>query len=80
MSQILIYSKEIDDKIHEENKTLDEYKANRNKYQQNIQNIQSLKSRIHMAADKIKKLEMARTSIEDIKAACTKEIKVLFHF
>lgn len=79
-SQILIHSKEIEDQIKEETKILDEYRANRNKYQQNIQNIQALKSRIHIATDKIKQMEMARASIEDIKATHTKEIKVYFFF
>lgn len=77
-NQILIHIKEIEEKICEETKILDEYRSNRNKHQQNIQHIQALKSRIHIAADKIKQMETARTSIEDIKAACTKEIKVFF--
>ncbi|KAL6263333.1 hypothetical protein P5V15_006130 [Pogonomyrmex californicus] len=76
-SQILIQIKEIEDKIREETKVLDEYRINRNKYQQNIQHIQTLKSRIHVAADKIKQMEMGRTSIDDIKAACTNEIKAV---
>lgn len=77
-SQNLIQIKEIEDKIREENQTLDEYRANRNKYQQNVQQIQALKSKIHITEGKIKQLEMDRTSIEDIKATCTKEIKVFF--
>lgn len=79
-SQISIRSKEIEDKIKEETKVLDEFRANRNKYQQNIQHIQALKSRIHIATDKIKQMELARMSVEDIKATHTKEIKVFFFF
>lgn len=70
----------MEDKIHEETKALDEYRANRNKYQQNIQQIQALRTRIHIAEDKIKQMEMSRMNIDDIKAACTKEIKVCFFF
>jgi len=77
-NQIVIHIKEIEDKIHEETKALDEYRTSRNKYQQNIQHIQALKSRIHIATDKIKQLEMGRMSIDDIKATYTKEIKVFF--
>jgi uncharacterized protein YydD (DUF2326 family) len=76
-NQILIYIKETEDQICEETKQLDKYRADRNKYQQNIQQIQALKSRIRIAADKIKQMEMDRTSIGDIRAACIKEIKVL---
>lgn len=79
-NQISIHVKEMEDKIHEETKALDEYRANRNKYQQNIQQIQALRSRIHIAEDKIKRMEMSRMNIDDIKAACTKEIKVCFFF
>lgn len=78
--QISIEIKEVEEKIREETKVLEEYRANRNKYQQNIQHIQALKSRIHIATDKIKQLEMGRMSIDDIKAACTKEIKVFSFF
>jgi len=77
-NQIAIYIKEIEDKIHEETKALDEYRTSRNKYQQKIQHIQALKSRIYIATDKIKQLEMDRMSIDDIKATCAKEIKVFF--
>lgn len=76
----MIYVKEIEDKISEETKGLNECRTNRNKCQQNIQQIQALKSRINIATDKIKQMEMARTSIEDIKATYTKEIKVFFLF
>lgn len=79
-NQISIHVKEMEDKIHEETKALDEYKAKRNKYQQNIQQIQALRSRICIAADKIKQMEMGRMNIDDIKTACTKEIKVCFFF
>ncbi|XP_011880783.1 PREDICTED: structural maintenance of chromosomes protein 5 [Vollenhovia emeryi] len=76
-SQLAIHIKETDDKIGEENKVLYEYKASRNKYQQNIQHIQALRSRIDMAINKIKQMEKDRMSIEDIKAIHTKEIKAL---
>ncbi|XP_071634268.1 structural maintenance of chromosomes protein 5 [Temnothorax longispinosus] len=76
-SQKLNHIKEIEDEISEETKALEEYRTKRNKYQQNIQHIQALKSRIHMAENKIKQMEMARTSIENIKATCTKEIKAI---
>jgi len=76
-NQILIYIKETDDKICEETKQLDKYRADRNKYQQNIQQIQALKSRIRIAADKIKQMEIDRTSIDDIRAAYNKEIQVV---
>lgn len=79
-NQISIEIKEVEEKIREETKVLDEYRANRNKYQQNIQRIQALKSRIHIAVDKIKQLELGRMSIDVIKAACTKEIKVFSFF
>ncbi|XP_025994604.1 structural maintenance of chromosomes protein 5 [Solenopsis invicta] len=76
-NQIAIYIKETEAKINEETKALDEYRASRNKYQQNIQHIQALKSRIHIAADKIKQMEMDRMNIDDIKKACTKDIKTV---
>ncbi|XP_012530407.1 structural maintenance of chromosomes protein 5 [Monomorium pharaonis] len=75
--QIAIQIKEIETKMHEETKALDEYRASRKKYQQNIQNIQALKSRIHIAENKIKQMETERMSIDDIKATCTKEIKAI---
>lgn len=68
--------KKTEDKIQDETKELDRYRADRSKYQQHVQQIQALQSRIRIAADKIKQMEEDRTSIEDIKAACTKEIKV----
>ncbi|KAL0107255.1 hypothetical protein PUN28_015650 [Cardiocondyla obscurior] len=78
-NQTLSYIKEMEDKIREETNILDEYRANKNKFQQNIQNIQALKSRIHIATDKIKQLETAHTNIEDIKALYTKEIKAIIN-
>lgn len=77
-NQILIDIKEEEDKILEETKELEKYRSDRNKYQQNIQSIQALKSRICIATKKIEQLEMERTSIDNIKATCTKEIKVCF--
>ncbi|XP_071557366.1 structural maintenance of chromosomes protein 5 [Temnothorax nylanderi] len=76
-SQTLNHIKEIEDEISEETKALEEYRTNRNKYQQNIQHIQALKSRIHIAEGKIKQMEMDRMSIENIKATCTKDIKAI---
>lgn len=77
-NQILIDIKQEEDKICEETKELEKYRTDRNKYQQNIQHIQALKSRIRIATNKIEQLEMDRTSIDNIKAACAKEIKVFF--
>lgn len=77
-NQILIGIKQEEDKICEETKEIEKYRTDRNKYQQNIQHIQALKSRIRIAANKIEQLEMDRTSIDNIKSACTKEIKVFF--
>lgn len=78
MNQISIHIKEKEDKICVETKELDKYRSDRNKYQQNIQQIQALQGRIRIADKKIKQLETERTSVDNIKAACTKEIKVLF--
>lgn len=75
-NQISINIKEIEDELHKETKILDEYRTNRNKYQQNIQQIQALKSRIRITADKIKKMESVQTCIEDIKEEYAKKIKV----
>ncbi|XP_050458298.1 structural maintenance of chromosomes protein 5 [Cataglyphis hispanica] len=76
-NQILIDIKQEEDKICEETKEIEKYRTDRNKYQQNIQHIQALKSRIRIAANKIEQLEMDRTSIDNIKSACTKEIKAI---
>ncbi|EFN85556.1 structural maintenance of chromosomes protein 5 [Harpegnathos saltator] len=67
----------IDERIGEENNVLEKYRLDRNKYQQNIQQIEVLKGRIHMTENNIKSMEKERTSIDNIKAACTKEIKVI---
>ncbi|RLU20141.1 hypothetical protein DMN91_006747 [Ooceraea biroi] len=76
---VLLHIKETEDKICEETKELDKYRADRNKYQQNIQQIQALKGRLRIVAGKIKQMETDRTSIDDIKAACIKEIKVIIN-
>lgn len=75
-NKILSNIKEIEDRISKETKDLDKCRMERNRYQQNTQQIQALKGRIQIAEGKIKQLEMERTSIDDIKATCTKEIKV----
>lgn len=77
MNQISIHIKEKEDKICVETKELDKYRSDRNKYQQNIQQIQALQGRIRIADKKIKQLETERTSVDNIKAACTKEIKAI---
>ncbi|KAG5343223.1 SMC5 protein, partial [Acromyrmex heyeri] len=76
-NKISINIKEIEEKLHLKTKTLDEYRANRNKCQQNVQHIQALKGRIHIAEDKLRQLEMGRMNIDDIKATYTNEIKTI---
>ncbi|KAG5329555.1 SMC5 protein, partial [Acromyrmex charruanus] len=76
-NKISINIKEIEEKLHLKTKTLDEYRANRNKCQQNVQHIQALKGRIHIAEDKLRQLEMGRMNIDDIKATYTNEIKAI---
>ncbi|KYQ56942.1 Structural maintenance of chromosomes protein 5 [Trachymyrmex zeteki] len=76
-NEISINIKEIEEKLHLKTKALDEYRANRNKCQQNVQHIQALKSRIHIAENKIRQLEMGRMNIDDIKATYTNEIKAI---
>lgn len=71
--------KQIDEQIHEQNKELDEYRINRNKYQQDLQQIQTLKSRISMIQKKIVDLQNERTSIEKIQESSANEIKVLLN-
>lgn len=73
---MLNHIKQKESKINEETKKLDGYRSDRNKYQQNIQQIQALKGRIHMSTDKIKQMEIERTSIDNIKEACAKDIRV----
>ncbi|KAG9429029.1 structural maintenance of chromosomes protein 5 [Apis mellifera carnica] len=68
--------KQIDEQIHEQNKELDEYRINRNKYQQDLQQIQTLKSRISMIQKKIVDLQNERTSIEKIQESSANEIKI----
>jgi len=77
-NEISINIKEIEEKLHLKTKTLDEYRANRNKCQQNVQHIQALKGRIHIAEDRLRQLEIGRMNIDDIKATYTNEIKVCF--
>ncbi|XP_076240283.1 structural maintenance of chromosomes 5 isoform X2 [Calliopsis andreniformis] len=71
--------KEIEEQICEENKEIDKYRADRNKYHQDLQQIQALKSRISMYEKKILDLENERTSIDKIKEATTNDIKVLLN-
>ena len=71
--------KQIDEQIHEQNKELDEYRINRNKYLQDLQQIQTLKSRISMIQKKIVDLQNERTSIEKIQESSANEIKVLLN-
>lgn len=68
--------KQLDEQAYEHNKELDEIRASRNKHQQNLQQIQALKSRISMVQKKILDLQNERTSVEKIKESSTKEIKV----
>ncbi|XP_012059137.1 PREDICTED: structural maintenance of chromosomes protein 5 [Atta cephalotes] len=76
-NEISINIKEIEEKLHLKTKTLDEYRANRNKCQQNVQHIQALKGRIHIAEDRLRQLEIGRMNIDDIKATYTNEIKII---
>ncbi|XP_017753000.1 PREDICTED: structural maintenance of chromosomes protein 5 [Eufriesea mexicana] len=76
-NDVLNKIKEIDEQVHEQSKKLDEYRANRNKYQQDIQQIQTLKSRISMMKKKIIDLQNERTSIEKIKESSSNDIKVI---
>lgn len=78
-NQIFNNIKGIEEKICEENNELEKYRSDRNKYQQNIQQIEALKGRIKIAESSIKKMEEERKSIDNIKAECTKEIKVFFY-
>lgn len=71
--------KQIDEQVHEQNKELDEYRISRNKYQQDFQQIQTLKSRISMIQKKIVDLQNERTSIEKIQESSANEIKVLLN-
>lgn len=70
--------KQIEDQIGEQNKEFDKYRADRNKYQQSLHQIQALKSRISMVERKIADLQNERTSIDKIKEATTNDIKVPF--
>lgn len=69
--------KQLDDQVHEQNKELDKIKATRNKYQQDLQQIQTLKSKIYIVEKKVVDLQNGRTTVEEIKESSTKEIKVL---
>lgn len=71
--------KQIDEQVHEQNKELDEYRISRNKYQQDLQQIQTLKSRISMIQKKIVDLQNERTNIEKIQESSANEIKVLLN-
>ncbi|XP_014480265.1 PREDICTED: structural maintenance of chromosomes protein 5 [Dinoponera quadriceps] len=76
-NQIVSDIKRIEDQIREENNKLEKYRSDRNKYQQNMQQIEALQSRIRMAESSIMKMEKERTSIDNIKAECTEEIKTI---
>lgn len=69
--------KQLDEQVHEQNKELDKIKATRNKYQQDLQQIQTLKSKIYIVEKKVVDLQNGRTTVEEIKKSSTKEIKVL---
>lgn len=69
--------KQLDEQLHEQNKELDKIKATRNKYQQDLQQIQTLKSKIYIVEKKVVDLQNGRTTVEEIKESSTKEIKVL---
>lgn len=69
--------KQLDEQVHEQNKELDKIKATRNKYQQDLQQIQTLKSKIYIVEKKVVDLQNGRTTVEEIKESSTKEIKVL---
>ena len=71
--------KQIEDQIGEQNKEFDKYRADRNKYQQSLHQIQALKSRISMVERKIADLQNERTSIDKIKEATTNDIKVMLN-
>ena len=71
--------KQIEDQIGEQNKEFDKYRADRNKYQQSLHQIQTLKSRISMVEQKIADLQNERTSIDKIKEATTNDIKVILN-
>ncbi|XP_076749456.1 structural maintenance of chromosomes 5 isoform X2 [Xylocopa sonorina] len=76
-SDVLNKVKKIDEEVYEINEELEKYRAKRNKYQQDLQQIQTLKSRMSMAQKKIEDLQNERTSIERIKESFTKNIKVI---
>lgn len=69
--------KQLDEQVHEQNKELDKIKATRNKYQQDLQQIQTLKSKIYIVEKKVVDLQNGRTTVEEIKISSTKKIKVL---
>lgn len=69
--------KKLEEQICEQSKIQDTYRTERNKYQQSLQNIQALKSRLTMAQKKIENLQNERTSIEEIQRATTNEIKAI---
>lgn len=64
--------------MREQNEELDKYRADRNKYNQDLQQIQALKSRISMVERKLKDLQNERTSIDKIKESTANDIKVLY--
>lgn len=72
------YITQTENNVREETKKMDGYRSDRTKIQQDIQHIQGLKGRIRMATDRINQMETERTSIDDIKAVCNKDIKVFF--
>ncbi|XP_015177763.1 PREDICTED: structural maintenance of chromosomes protein 5 [Polistes dominula] len=73
--EILSRINEINETLTTENKKLDKYREDRTKYQQTMQQIQTLRNRISIVSQKIEKLENERTSKEDIIATYNKHIQ-----
>lgn len=74
---VIIRVKALEEQICEKRKTEDKDRTERNKYQQSLQNIQGLKSRLAIADRKIENLQNERTSIEEIQQATTNKIKAI---
>ncbi|XP_076647779.1 structural maintenance of chromosomes 5 [Halictus rubicundus] len=70
---------QIEEQICEQNKELDKHRVSRNKFQQHLQQILALKSRITVIERKITNLQNERTSIDKIKESTTNEIKVILN-
>ena len=67
---------EFENQIKEANQQMVEYRNVRTRCQQNIQQIQALRSRIRMSDEKIKEFQQDRTSIEEIQAIYKTKIQV----